>query len=144
MNSQPINTGVKVKPMSPTSSEPINELAEQYRSGVLPTGDTKRQATVLQLQRENPELYFATVNAVQHRTQREILHGLAQQSGEITYDLLDDYVTVQKRTVRKHAKQLEEQNVIERIDSRSYRLAFASDTARILGHEALRAFFNKL
>jgi len=127
-----------------SDAERVNSVAERDRSGVLPTGDAEYDARVVHLQRENPDLYFAAVNAVQQQTQREILHGLAQQSGEITYDILDEYVTVQKRTVRKHAKKLEENGLIERIDSRSYRLAFASDTARILGHEALRAFFNKL
>lgn len=114
------------------------EEAEGYPSDDLPGAVTETELT--EIQKQHSREFFACTNAVQHETQRAILTALVHNSGECTYEMIEPYSHVSQRTVRKHVGKLEEQNVVDRIDSRSYRIAFTSLEVRALAAHALECY----
>lgn len=89
----------------------------------------------------NPAEYFATVNAVQHDTQRRILYALVQGSGVTDRDEIAEVANVSDRTVRKHTNRLEEHDLVERPDHNTTAVRFASVEARALATHALNVWF---
>jgi len=124
-----------------------NRGAEHPHSGV-PTfttaGETQQSTAerITQLQIAESELWFAAVDAVRHNTQRTILTALQDGMGSCTYQEVEEYASVQRRTIRKHAKKLEDQDLIERIDSRSYVVKYANFDVEVLVSHALDCYYN--
>lgn len=120
--------------------------AEHPHSGV-PTFTTAggeqptKAERIQQLQLDEAELWFAAVDAVRHNTQRTILTALQDGMGSCTYQEIEQYASVQRRTIRKHAQKLEEQELIERIDSRSYVIEYANFDVEILVSHALDCYY---
>jgi len=96
---------------------------------------------LLTVQRENPEKYFACINAVQKQTKRGILQALVDNSGQATYEEIEAYLTVSRRSLRTHLKDLEEDDVIVRPNVRVSSAKFASLEARALASHALYCFY---
>lgn len=101
-----------------------------------------RPATVVDVQRENPELHFAAVNAVQTDTQRRILWKLAHYGDRATYADLTNVVTTSDRTVRKHVTRLDDAGIVNRVNANKVFIEFASKDAKILTHEALGRWYD--
>lgn len=123
------------------------EGAEGTPSGV-PTfttaGDVDESSTgdeLLQMQETHSDLFFAATGAMDHDTQRKVLQAVYDGFGSVTYDEIESYVTVSRRTVRKHVGRLEEKGLLERVDSRSYAVAFPCFEAEALVEHALKCYF---
>jgi len=113
---------------------------EYPHSDVLPNGATLSEKELLQLQQEESELYFACMNAVQQTTRRKILTVMVDHSGIATYNLLEEFLNVGRRTLRKQAKKLEEENIIDRTNSKTVRLSFPTVAARALAAHAISCY----
>lgn len=96
---------------------------------------------LLQLQRENAELYFACVDAVRHDTQRKIIHALVHGHGATDYTEIREIATVTDRTLRKHVTNLQDKNLVERVNSRVSRIQFTSVEVRALAAHALNCYY---
>lgn len=84
--------------------------AEQYPSGK-PRGGSPQ---LVRYQRQHPQEYFAAMNAVQHDTQRRIVHAIVHGLGDATYSEIRELSNVGDRTIRKHVSKLEENGLVER------------------------------
>lgn len=98
--------------------------------------------TVVDVQRERPDLHFAAVDAVRHDTQRRIVWCLASENGRVTYQDLQDAATTSDRTVRKHATNLVDEELINRVNANFVFFEFASREAEILAREALSRWYD--
>lgn len=139
-------------PEEPTMSTAV---AEGGPSGVLPVCAENRKwldghesgadnlLTMQRLREENPRAVFALTNAVQKDTQRKILAALTLGLCGSTYEELDKYLTVSKRTQRKHVKKLEENGIVERVDSRSTAISFVSNEMEVLAAEMVSLYHSQ-
>jgi predicted transcriptional regulator len=121
--------------------------AEGGPSGV-PTyasGATEEQTLAEQLQEyqlEHADLWFEAIDAVRHETQRAILTALQDGMGGCTYDELYGWCSVSKRTVRKHVTNLENAGLVQRVNSRSHAVSYASHEAETLVSHALDCYYS--
>jgi DeoR/GlpR family transcriptional regulator of sugar metabolism len=83
------------------------------------------------------------MNAVQHDTQRRIVWALVQNDGRVSYQQLDEFMTVSDRTRRKHVTTLESKDLLNRVDANFTFLEFASIEAEALIKNALTSWYNK-
>jgi predicted transcriptional regulator len=122
------------------------EGAEHPHSGVplfTTAGEEQpsRSDQLLEYQTEHPKLWFSLCDAVRHDTQRSILTAIQDGMGSCTYDEIERYASVQRRTIRKHVKKLEENGIVERIDSRSYAISYVNFEVEVLASHALDCYF---
>lgn len=123
-----------------------SERPEQYRSGVptFTTATEEQQNTSEQLreaQLEHAELWFTACDAVRHDTQRGILTAIQEGIGGCTRQEIDRWVSVGDRAVRKHLQRLEERGLIERVDSRSHAVSYATFDVEVLVSHALDCYY---
>lgn len=120
--------------------------AEGTPSGV-PTFSTagEQQQSIagrlVELQQDHAYLWFSAVDAVRHDTQRAILTALQDGMGSCTYDELYEWVNVSDRTVRKHVSNLENVGLVERVNSRSHAVSYATFEAETLASHALDCYY---
>jgi DeoR/GlpR family transcriptional regulator of sugar metabolism len=98
---------------------------------------------LVKIQRQHPEQFFTCVKAAEHDTQRKILHATLQGRGSTDYDEIRQLSTVCDRTLRKQVNKLEENGLIERVNSRVVRIAFTSFEVRVLVAHTLDCYYNK-
>ena len=118
------------------------EGVEQYPSTLVHGSNTPTE--LVSVQRNNPETYHETINAVQHNTQRRLIWAVIQNEGRVSYNELDGFVNVSERTQRKHLAKLEDADVLNRIDANFTFIEFASQEAKILSHHALSTWYDRL
>ena len=115
---------------------------EQYPSTLVYGSNTPTE--LVEVQRENPEAYHESINAVQHDTQRRLIWAVIQNDGRVSYRELDDFVNVTERTQRKHLQKLEEAKLLQRIDANFTFVEFYSQDAEVLAHHALSTWYDRL
>jgi len=118
----------------------VTEGAEHYRSTLVHGEGTKQD--LLTIQRGNPAVYHAAMEAVNHNTQRRLVWALVQNDGRISYTELDAKIDVCDRTKRKHLQKLEEKSLVQRIDANYTFIEFASVEAKVLIHHALTTWYD--
>jgi len=106
-----------------------------------PSEPPQSHGALIDLQQEQPERYFAAIDAVRHDTQRRIVFALVD-AGTATYNDLTEYADVSERTLRKHAARLAEVELIDRTDGGVATFAFSDRDARALCSHALSVYFN--
>lgn len=105
---------------------------------VTPQGNTPVGTVVV----ENPELHFAAVDAVRHDTQRRILYTIVAIDAPATYETIGEYIDRSDRTLRKHAKRLEDTHLVDRSKGKAPAFQPATDTADVLIRHALTLYFD--
>jgi len=115
---------------------------EHYRSTLVHGSSTP--AELVKIQTENPVAYHESINAVQHDTQRRLVWAVVQNDGRISYQELDELLSVGDRTKRKHLQKLEDAELLQRIDSNFTFIEFYSQDAEVLLHHALSTWYDRL
>lgn len=123
----------------------VGSQPEHPRSGVpsfTTAGEEQSRPSdeLLAMQQDHFGVYSSLVDAVRHDTQRKILAAVYDGMGGVSYDEIDRYVTVGRRTVRKHLKKLEDADVLERSTGRSGAVSFASFEAEALAEHVLGCY----
>lgn len=104
---------------------------------------TTTEEELVRTHADNPGLVFDVYNSVQHNTQRRVLWALVQESGRVSYDELEPYMTVSQRSTRKHVSNLVDNDIINRIDANFTFIEFDSIAAEVLTKEALTRWYDK-
>lgn len=112
--------------------------AEQYPSGI-PVSSPPR---VLEIQRQHPDEYLNTMQAIHHDTQRRFIHALVHGRGDATYREIRQLANVSQRTLRKHAKKLEEMGLVERIHDFMTLVRVVSQEVLVLLEHALECYYD--
>lgn len=107
-----------------------------------PSGVPHEGTPVSDVIAENPASHFRAVDAVRHDTQRRILYVVTAVDNPATYNTISEYTDRSTRTVRKHAQRLEEQGLINRVNSGSASFYPADETADVLIRHALTLYFD--
>lgn len=121
-----------------SSQNPVTAGAEQYPSGI----PASANARLVELQREHPDQYLAIMNAVQHDTQRRFMHAITRGNGDATYREIRRIANVSQRTLRKHAKKLEDMELVERIHDFMTLVRVVSQEVLVLMEHALECYYN--
>jgi len=96
--------------------------------------------SINELQHEQPETWFALVQSMEQDRQRKILSTMHQEGGQCLYKDILERDTVTKQSIRKHAKKLEENDLIER-GGRPTVLSFPTIEIEALAIEALSLYY---
>jgi DNA-binding HxlR family transcriptional regulator len=96
-----------------------------------------RAESIISVQENQPETYFAVVDAIRHETQGKVLEALNLHRGSITKEELEKYLTVTDRTLRKHLTRLDKQSLIVKDTSRTTVVSFKSEDVELLVAHAL-------
>lgn len=123
-----------------SSENRMTARAEQY-----PSGNTRGgvpQLDLGRLQRQHPEAHLTVTNAVQHDTQRRIIHALVHGLGDATYNEIRELSTVGDRTIRKHVARLEDAGIVRREQSWIGLVTVAGEDVLRLMEHALDCYYN--
>jgi len=121
-------------------SEHQSQGVEQYHSTLVYGGNTAKD--LVSIQRNNPTMYHAAMEAVNHNTQRRLVWAVTQSNGRISYTDLDAKIDVCDRTKRKHLQALEDNNLLQRIDANYTFVEFGSLEAEVLLRHALSTWYD--
>jgi len=98
---------------------------------------------LVELQHEQPQRFFDAIDASRHETQRAVLTALVKGDGATDYDGIERHTNRSRRSIRKHVANLEESNLVDRVDSQYYAITFTDDEAQALAQHALTLYYNQ-
>lgn len=98
---------------------------------------------LMELQHKQPERFFDAIDATRTETKRAVLTALVKNNGATDYDDIDRYAHVSRRAIRNHVADLEEDGLVERVNSTYYAITFADDDAQALAQHALTLYYNQ-
>lgn len=98
---------------------------------------------LMELQHKQPTRFFDAMDATRTETKRAVLTALVKNNGATDYDDIERYAHVSRRSIRNHVAGLEEDGLVERVNSTYYAITFADDDAQALAQHALTLYYEQ-
>lgn len=89
----------------------------------------------------HPEKWRRLWEAVAHSGQRRVLIAVYTNGGDATYDEINEDTAVSRRQMRTHVADLEDDEILRRVQSRVTRVQYAEEAMEVLVPEALSSYF---
>lgn len=118
------------------------QLPRKEREWLADTGaDLTSLVRVGRLKASHPEKWKALFEAVSHSEKRRVLVTIYANGGDATYDEIERDTTVTRRMIRKYVADLEDDEILSRVQSRVTRVQYAEEAMEVLVSEALSSYF---
>lgn len=95
------------------------------------------------LRHENADAYLSLTAAMTDDKLRPVLIGLCQEGGTATYDALENYTTVSRRTLKGRVYDLQDADVLAVDDTRPAVIHFPNDAVDALAKDVVTLYYTQ-